>query len=199
MDTDDHTFSLGLSLDSAQLRGLELKISLARLEAGQRDLLVNRPDLQILNGASGAPELAKVEQLLYLGVRQAIDVQAVVRGIRNVLHLVERQPRTKGPSPLGDAEAEFRSSFPAAWDLRDILEHLPDYVVGKGNLQKTGAMPADGATPNLVFTSAKNPDAEILLVFNFEQHQIEVKAAARKAIEIAELLRKVEREGAKSA
>ena len=86
-EAPDRTFTIGMSLHSPAICALELRISLTRLEDGQRAL-------------------------------QAVQ-----------------------PEPN--------------WDLRDILEHLPDYVAGEGRLQKAGAMPADSSVPN--YLPRKNP------------------------------------------
>ncbi len=39
----------------------------------------------------------------------------------------------------------------------------------------------------------KDPSSEITLLFNFDKQKVEIKAAARKAIEIADLLTESER------
>ena len=54
-------------------------------------------------------------------------------------------------------------------------------------------MPADSNVPNLVYSSVKDPSSEITLLFNFDKQKVEIKAAARKAIEIADLLTEGER------
>jgi hypothetical protein len=124
-----------------------------------------------------------------LGVQQAIDVQSVLRCIRNILRILEsRNKAGEGNTQLLKAEADFKEAFPEAWNLRDILEHLPEYVAGKGNLQKNKEMPTDSNVPNLAYSSVTDALSEITLLFNFERQKLEVKAAARKAIEIAGLL-----------
>jgi hypothetical protein len=191
-ETPDRSFTLSISLHTPQICGLELRISLARLEAGQRELQAVQPELHEYESSSG-PDRSKIEAGYLLGVQQAVDIHSVLRGIRNVLRILENRPEADGHDRLLRAEAEFRNSFPAAWDLRDILEHLPEYVAGKGKLQKAGAMPTDSNVPNLVYSSAKDPSSEITLLFNFDKQKIEIKAAARKAIEIADLLTERER------
>lgn len=191
-ETSDRSFTLGLSMHTPRICGLELRISLARLEAGQRELQAVQPEPHEYESSSG-PDRSRIEAGYLLGVRQAVDVHSVLRGIRNVLRILEDQPGTDGNDRLLQAEAEFRNSFPAAWDLRDILEHLPDYVAGEGKLQKAGAMPTDSNVPNLFYSSVKDPSSEITLLFNFDKQKIEIKAAARKAIEIADLLTESER------
>ncbi len=54
-------------------------------------------------------------------------------------------------------------------------------------------MPTDSNVPNLVYSSVKDPSSEITFLFNFDKQKIEIKAAARKAIEIADLLTEGER------
>lgn len=191
-ETPDRSFTLGLSLHTPQICGLELRISLARLEAGQRELQAVQLEPHEYASSAG-PDRSKVEAGYFLGIQQAVDIHSVLRGIRNVLRILEGRTGTAGHDRLLRAEAEFRNSFPAAWDLRDILEHLPDYVAGEGKLQKAGAMPMDSNVPNLVYSSVKDPSSEITLLFNFDKQKIEIKAAARKAIEIAGLLAESER------
>jgi hypothetical protein len=191
-ETPDRSFTLGLSLHTPQICGLELRISLARLEAGQRELQAVQLEPHEYTSSS-SPDRSKVEAGYLLGVQQAVDIHSVLRGIRNVLRILEGRTGADGHDRLLQAEAEFRNSFPAAWDLRDILEHLPDYVAGEGKLQKAGAMSTDSNVPNLVYSSVKDPSSEITLLFNFDKQKIEIKAAARKAIEIADLLTENER------
>ena len=185
--TPDRSFTVGISLHSPQICALELRISLARLEDGQRALQAVQPEPEDYTSPAG-PDRSKVEAGYVLSVQQAVDVHAVLRGIRNVLRILEAQSPGSKDARLCRAEAEFRDSFPAAWDLRDILEHLPDYVAGEGKLQRKGVMPTDSNVPNLAYSSVKDPASEITLLFNFERQKIEVKAAARKAIQIADLL-----------
>jgi hypothetical protein len=56
-------------------------------------------------------------------------------------------------------------------------------------------MPVDEHLPNLVYRSSTDASAEIVLLFNHEKRNIEIKAAVTKAIEIAGELEAVEREG----
>ena len=191
-ETPDRSFTIGMSLHSPAICALELRISLSRLEDGQRALQAVQPEPDEYSAPSGI-DRSKVEAGYLLGVQQAVDIHSILRGIRNVLRLLEDRVADDGDDRLPRVEAEFRRSFPAAWDLRDILEHLPDYVAGEGRLQKTGAMPADSNVPNLVYSSVKDPSSEITLLFNFDKQKVEIKAAARKAIEIADLLTESER------
>jgi len=191
----DRSFTIGMSLHSPDICALELRISLARLEDGQRALQAVQPEPDEYTTPSGI-DRSKVKISYLLSVQQAVDIHSILRGIRNVLRLLECRNTDDGDDCLRRAEAEFRGSFPAAWDLRNILEHLPDYVAGKGKLQKAGAMPVDSNVPNLVYSSVKDPSSEITLLFNFNKQKVEIKAAARKAIEIADLLTESERDAA---
>jgi hypothetical protein len=183
----DRTFTIGISLDDPRVCRDELQISLARLEDGQRALQAAQANLYEL--ASQTPTPSKVIASYLLGVQQAIDVQSVLRCIRNILRILEsRNKAGEGNTQLLKAEADFKEAFPEAWNLRDILEHLPEYVAGKGNLQKNKEMPTDSNVPNLAYSSVTDALSEITLLFNFERQKLEVKAAARKAIEIAGLL-----------
>lgn len=186
-EKSDRSFTVAISLRDPQICGVELQISLARLEGGQRALQAAQPSQHEF--ASQTLGISKAETSYRLGIQQAMDVQAILRGIRNVLLILESRTKNgEGNYRLRRAEAEFRESFQEAGNLRDILEHLPDYVAGTGNLQKRGEMPTDSNMPNLVYSSVKDASSEIKLLFNFEKQKIEVKAAARKAIEIADLL-----------
>jgi hypothetical protein len=161
-----------------------LLLCLSRIEEGQRALVPFDPenfDLRravILAGASS---------------QQAADVHFALVAIRNTLRVMEDTLESSVDVRLGKLEAEFRESFPDAWNLRDILEHLLDYKAGEGKLQRRGEMPSEESQPNLIYGSIKDPSAEVVLMFNLDTRNIRVKEALRKALEIAERLSELER------
>jgi hypothetical protein len=160
-----------------------LALCLDRLQAGQEILVPF--DIGEIN------ESRSIE-LMATGFQQAADVHFALVAIRNVLRILEDRVAKTHDERLKTALGEFRSASPDAWDLRDILEHLLDYEAGEGNLQKAGRMPADEHLPNLIYRST-DASGEIVLLFNHEKRNIEIKAAALKAIEIAGELEAVER------
>jgi hypothetical protein len=191
-ENPDRSFTVGIALESPSVCAAELRISLARFERGQRALQAAQPSWQELT-SQDSPNPSWVAANYLLGTEQAIDAQAVLRGIRNVLRLLEKRIEGgEGGPQLRKAEAEFRESFPSAWNLRDILEHLPEYAAGEGRLQEQGEVQSQGVVPNLVYQSVQDPLSEVLLVIDLQKQKITLKAAARKAIEIAELLAKID-------
>lgn len=98
---------------------------------------------------------------------------------------MEDQLKATDNKRLKRLEADFRNSFPDAWNLRDILEHLLDYEAGEGKLQKAGAMTPEEGNPSLAYESLSDPEGEILLVVGLDSRYIRIKAAVGKAFEIA--------------
>ena len=125
---------------------------------------------------------SRAAQLKIIGFQQASDVHFSLVAMRNILRLLEDRAKKTGDGRLERAQQEFRAAFPDAWDLRDILEHLLDYEARKGKLQNRGEMPVDEHLPNLIYRSTTDASAEIVLLFNHESRNIEIKAAAMKVI-----------------
>lgn len=161
-----------------------LALCLDRLQAGQ--------EILVPFGIGEISESRSIE-LMTTGFQQSADVHFALVAIRNVLRILEDRVAKTNDERLKAALGEFRAAFPDAWDLRDILEHLLDYEAGEGNLQKAGRMPADEHLPNLIYRSNTDACGEIVLLFNHEKRNIEIKAAALKAIDITGDLEAVER------
>jgi hypothetical protein len=178
------SFTVATSQTSPQYWSFALALCLDRLREGQEALLPF--DIENFDRSRAA-------ELKANGFRQAADVHFTLVAIRNVLRILENRLTNVDDARLKKAEQEFRSAFPDAWNLRDILEHLLDYEAGQGTLQKNGEMPADEHLPNLIYRSKTDASAEIVLLFNVllfnhEKRNIEIKAAAMKALEIAQLM-----------
>lgn len=182
-DGFEHSFTIGVRQTSAKYWRDVLGLCLGRIEAGQRQLVPF--DLE-------DRDIPKVLQIAAVSSQQAADVHFALVAIRNTLRLMEEKLSADADPLLTEMETQFRQQFPDAWDLRDILEHLLDYEGGKGRLQRRGEMPEDENMPNLIYGSTTDPEAEVVLLFNFEARNIRVKEALKKAIEIADRLSALE-------
>jgi hypothetical protein len=183
-DDFEHPFTIGVNHTSASFWRDVLVLCLARIEEGQELLVPFDP--QELN-------LKHAVVLAAASTQQVADVHFALVAIRNTIRVLEDKLKVSADASLKALEKEFRESFPDAWNLRDILEHLLDYANGEGKLQRRGEMPTSENIPNLVYGSTRDPGAEVVLMFNFEARNIRVKEALRKAIEIAEHLSELER------
>jgi hypothetical protein len=182
-DGFERSFTIGVRQTSAKYWRDVLQLCLVRIEAGQRQLVPFDPEHRDIN---------KALLMAAVSSQQAADVHFALVAIRNILRLMEEKLSTCADSRLLELEAEFRQSFPDAWDLRDILEHLLDYEGGEGKLQRRGTMPKNESMPNLIYGSTTDPEAEVVLLFNFKARNIRVKEALGKAIEIADCLSALE-------
>jgi hypothetical protein len=180
----EHSFTIAVRQTSAQYWRDVLRLCVMRIETGQRELVPFDPEHLDIQAALHRAAV---------GSQQAADVHFGLVAIRNTLRLMEEKLSIRADPRLLELEAEFRQSFPDAWDLRDILEHLLDYEGGEGKLQRRGEMPKDENMPNLIYGSTTDPEAEVVLLFNFEARNIRMKEALGKAIEIADRLSELER------
>jgi hypothetical protein len=183
-DGFERSFTIAIRQTSARYWQDTLRLCLHRVEEGQKMLVpfdIEERDLQTVVHRAAASS------------SHAADVHFSLVAIRNTLRLMEDKLKVFPDAPLQALAEEFRTSFPDAWDLRDILEHLLDYEEGKGKLQRRGEMPIGESIPNLVYKSDRNPAAEVVLLFNAETRNIRVKEALRKAMEIAGRLSELER------
>jgi len=157
----------------------------SRLQEGQRALMP-------LNVPASTPD-AEGDRAMHWS-RQAADVHFTLIAIRNVLRIMEDRLKATDNRRLKRLAADFRNSFPDAWNLRDILEHLLDYEAGQGKLQRAEQMPLEEGSPSLAYESLSDPEGEILLVVGFDKRYIRIKAAMGKAFEIAQELQDEARE-----
>lgn len=75
------------------------------------------------------------------GFRQEVDVAFLLialRWLRNACHLIAK---LTGSQPLAEAVGDFDRRLPGVKDMRDIREHLHDYIPGDGRLQEATTAP----------------------------------------------------------
>ena len=90
---------------------------------------------------------------------------------------------------LVEANRTFESQFPDAKGLRDVLEHLDEYVLGEGKRQGEVAPDPRRALPFAV----EGPDASDL-VLCLGHWSVQVKRMADSAVQMAALIEDVRRE-----
>jgi hypothetical protein len=158
-----------------------LRLSLQRFANGQEELLRQRR----------APLKYAPDRGIAVAYQESADCHFILIAMRNVLRVMEDRMDASTDPRLRRLEEEFREEHPDAWHLRDVLEHLLDYEAGNGRLQRQGVVPEEESQPWLHYEST-DPSAEVTLYFAGSGRRCRLKAAATKAIEIADLLMEIE-------
>src|SRR4051812_15264010 len=120
-----------------------------------------------------------------------MDGQVVIRGdshfflvaVGGLLRLARRYRELTGDARVSNGEARFSAAVGDAKDLRDVLEHIEDYAIGEGNLQREGKIPKVNDSLPDVHLADGDPTSEIELVF--AGMAVPVKRAAAAAFELA--------------
>lgn len=121
--------------------------------------------------------------------RQSIDCHFLLVAIRNVLFLADELiGKLDDPVQLDREVRAFRSEHAHAKDLRDILEHCRDYRSANGKLQRSGELPARPIETFLLYGPpiAEN-ESELEMLVDGGGRRLQLKAAARHAIQIGQL------------
>jgi hypothetical protein len=158
-----------------------LRLSLHRFADGQEELLRQRR----------APLKYAPDRGIAVAYQESADCHFILIAMRNVLRVMEDRMDASADPRLRRLEEEFRKDHPDAWHLRDVLEHLLDYEAGHGRLQRRGEVPREESQPWLHYESA-DPSAEVTLYLAGSGRRCRLKAAATKAVEIADLLVEIE-------
>jgi len=177
----DGPFTTTIRHASPGFWGTALRLSLQRFEDGQRELLRQRR----------APLKYAPDRGIAVAYQESADCHFILIAMRNVLRVMEDRVDASADPRLRRLEAEFRNDHSDAWHLRDVLEHLLDYEAGNGKLQRQGEVPKEDKQPWLRYESA-DPSAEVTLHFAGSGRRCRLRAAAAKAIEIADLLVEIE-------
>ena len=177
----DGPFTTTIRHASPGFWGTALRLSLQRFEEGQQELLRQRR----------APFKDAPERGIAVAHQESADCHFILIAMRNVLRVMEDRMDASADPRLRRLEEEFRNDHPDAWHLRDVLEHLLDYEAGNGRLQRHGEVSKEESQPLLRYESA-DPSAEVTLYFAGSGRRCHLKAAAAKAIEIADLLVEIE-------
>jgi hypothetical protein len=99
--------------------------------------------------------------------------------IRQLLMAQEWCVEQTGDERLVRARAAFNAAVPHAWDFRDFLEHLDDYLRNRGNLQAKVGHGVD-----LVVEHERRTGR---LTLELGSYQLDVDGAAGAALELAEV------------
>ncbi|HEX5525774.1 MAG TPA: hypothetical protein VFX44_01085 [Solirubrobacterales bacterium] len=122
--------------------------------------------------------------------QQEADCHFLLFAIRHILRIARARREDRRVASAHDA---FLKAFPQSENLRNILEHLDAYEKGEGKLQEPGA----GVDPDdrnvFIRSDVDDPEGEIYYHFGFGI-DVPLKAAAKAAVELADLLEKVEEE-----
>ncbi len=70
------------------------------------------------------------------GFRQEVDVAFLLLALRWLREACQLIAELTGDSALADALGDFDRRLPEARDLRDVREHIRDYIKGSGRLQQ---------------------------------------------------------------
>jgi hypothetical protein len=138
---------------------------------------------------TGAPDMHRM---------QGVDAHFLLVAIGAVLRTSAKLLSRTGDPRLAEARTKFDAAYPHAADLRDIHEHLEDYAAGDGWLQRDDVpesvrVRSDGSAFWIKFEDRSDPDCAIWINFS-DSRRVELRAAAAKAVEMAELMEQVESE-----
>ena len=153
-----------------------VELQLGKLESTQKDYVAALQRWQ-----SGDPHaFADVQGCTNT---MSIDAHFLMVAIRHILRCQEHLCSRTGSDQVLRARRAFDQRVPHAKDLRDFLEHGIEYGLGLGRQQRTGRI-GDDAHPLLEMGDTL--DDEIVLWF--DELSVPLKAAAREAISLAEVL-----------
>ncbi len=117
-----------------------------------------------------------------------IDVHFMLVAIRQILRYGEKYAKLIDDERLQRGLAAFAAAAPNLAHLRDMLEHLDEYVTGEGRFQEKISMEPRRLLPIFVETS-RDPEEDFELLLG--DYSIPVKGAAEAAIMLGELLEEV--------
>jgi hypothetical protein len=75
------------------------------------------------------------------GFRQEVDVAFLLLALRWLREACQLVVELTGDQALAGALGDFDRRLPKARDMRDVREHIRDYIKGSGKLQKTTTTP----------------------------------------------------------
>lgn len=86
----------------------------------------------------------------HIAFQREADLRFMLLALRWLREACQRAAAITGDAQVSTALAEFDSSLPAAKDMRDVGEHLMEYVEGRGKLQRDSSRIGQrGAEPSL--------------------------------------------------
>lgn len=167
--------------NSAAFWGAAVRLQLSRVEEMQAVVLENMK----------AVDIGEVPRRTWLldGVAffhaQSADIHFLLISMRNVLRLAVRVG-VHSPE-IAAALSAFNEDFADVPDLRDMLEHLGEYALGEGLLQRRGQIDTNNRGPHVLYHSTTDPTAEIEIRFGAER-RVPLKAAAARVAALADRL-----------
>lgn len=116
------------------------------------------------------------------------DTHFMLVTINTLRRLGKKLRKLTGDHRVAQAEAAFEAvAFPGK-RMRDVVEHIEEYMIGDGSLQRDGAVPRAVNRP-LIELRSTEPSEEIDYVFDGDR--LEVKATADAAVAFARVLDQV--------
>jgi hypothetical protein len=122
--------------------------------------------------------------------RLRADVYMLFMAIRHVYRYAERLGELSRDPRIDRARQKFLRKAPEAKNLRDFLEHLDEYAIGEGRMQRKKQLDQSHKSVAFVLGEQIQPEDEIFVVLG--QNFVPVKTAAHAATELAERLTEVQ-------
>jgi hypothetical protein len=161
--------------------GAAVRLQLARVEEAQAVVLAEKRAAE----EGDTPRQAWLREGVAFFHTQNADAHFLLVAMRNVLRSADRA--AQDDHDIAAATSAFYREFPDVHDLRDMLEHLDEYAIGQGKLQRAGRVSADNRGPHLLYHSDSDHAAEIEIRFGAER-RVPLKAAALSIARLADRL-----------
>lgn len=185
----DGPFTLSWEQRSANLWRSTLELQLARLSAGQAEMLhfyaedVRTSYAQVVRPGP-LPQQTQIADTHFL----LVTVAGLLKHLRRMEEVTE-------DSRLAKARTDFEAQFADVKDFRDIFEHFDEYAIGGGNLQKASAPPERRVRSDAGFWNRyeSRHDASVEVHFHVsDSRQVPLKALARAGMDLAVVIEQVE-------
>ena len=162
-------FHLGAGLPGARLWGDAIDSQGARIDE-IRTALRQLPQFR----DTSREELEMAGRLIW-------EAHFLVIAMRQLLRTQERYSELTGNERLVTARADFDAAVPNAKTFRDFLEHLDEYLLNRGNLQRSGSI-APGT--ELLVDHARRTGRVTL---RFDNLSLDLCEAAEAALQLADV------------
>lgn len=122
--------------------------------------------------------------------RLRADVYMLFMAIRHVYRYAERFEEFSDDPRVDRAREKFLRKAPEAKNLRDFLEHLDEYAIGEGRMQRRKEL--DERDGSVAFVLGEEIEAQDEIYVVLGHNFVPVKTAAHAAIELAERLSEIQ-------
>ena len=122
---------------------------------------------------------------LRIGARLLWEAHFLVIAIRHLLRGQEAYLRQTGDHRLSEARGAFDAAVPHAKTFRDFLEHIDDYLLDRGDLQRKGQV-ARGLEMVAVHERATGR-----VMLRFGEYELDLDEASEAALTLAEVTAEV--------